>query len=102
MGKNRCDPIDYPATLAALAEQSCGLVGGSRDAATLRRLYVDYASVAARPYGRRTWELMLRAEQRRFERLAPGSEGSKDGPGHESQKPQHILTCECVGRENNP
>jgi hypothetical protein len=52
--------------LSALAESGSGLIGPSRDAAALRRLYADYASVAARPYARATWELMLRAEQRQL------------------------------------
>src|ERR1700677_84534 len=37
----------------------------SRNTAMLRRMYADYASVAARPYARATWELLLRAGQRR-------------------------------------
>jgi hypothetical protein len=43
MGKSRCDPIDYRATLSALAESGCGLIGPGRDAMVLRRLYADYA-----------------------------------------------------------
>jgi hypothetical protein len=66
MGKNRCDPIDTSATLAALAECGAGLIGPRRDAGVLRRLYADYASVAARPYARASWEMALRAEQRRL------------------------------------
>jgi CRISP-associated protein Cas1 len=61
----RCDPIDTEATLRALAEQGCGLIGPSRDAGALRRLYADYASVAARPYARATWEGMLRTAERK-------------------------------------
>jgi CRISPR-associated endonuclease Cas1 len=67
MGKNRCDPIDYQATLAALVERGSGLIGPSRDAITLRRLYADYASVAARPYARASWEMLLRTAQRKAE-----------------------------------
>jgi hypothetical protein len=63
----RCDPIDYEATLSMLAESGCGLIGPSREAATLRRLYADYASVAARPYARATWELMLRKAERKVD-----------------------------------
>ena len=65
MGKTRCDPIDTKATLSALAESGCGLIGPSRDAALLRRLYADYASVAARPYARASWEKVLRAAEMR-------------------------------------
>jgi CRISPR-associated endonuclease Cas1 len=64
MTKPRCDPIEIQATLSELAEHRCGLVGGSRDPATLRRLYADYASVAARPYARASWEKVLRAAQK--------------------------------------
>jgi hypothetical protein len=60
MGKSRCDPIDYRARLGALAEHGSGLIGPDRDAAALRRLYADYASVAARPYARASWEMLLR------------------------------------------
>jgi hypothetical protein len=63
MSRPRCDPIDVDATLRALAEKGCGLTGGSRDAGVLRRLYADYASVAAWPYARASWEGMLRQAQ---------------------------------------
>jgi Protein of unknown function (DUF3800) len=64
MSRPRCDPIDIAATLAALSTKGCGLTGGSRDAGVLRRLYADYASVAARPYARASWEKALRAAER--------------------------------------
>jgi hypothetical protein len=85
--RSRCDPIHYQATLSALAKCGCGLIGPSRDAAVLRRLYADYASVAARPYARATWELMLRAEQRPVE---------QGGAEH-----QFIRICECNGERKD-
>jgi len=63
MTKPRCDPIDIQATLNVLAERACELVGARRDPATLRQLYANYASVAARPYARASWEKALRAAQ---------------------------------------
>jgi hypothetical protein len=63
MGKTRCDPLDTEATLAALEKCGSGLIGPRRAAGVLRRLYADYASVAARPYARASWEKMLRAAQ---------------------------------------
>jgi hypothetical protein len=61
MTKPRCDPIEIQVTLSVLAERGCGLVGGSRDPAALRRLYADYASVATRPYAGASWAKVLRA-----------------------------------------
>jgi CRISPR-associated endonuclease Cas1 len=84
MGKNRCDPIDTQATLSALAESGCGLIGPSRDAAALRRLYVAYASVAARPYARATWEMLLRKAQR----------------GTEKKRSQQEIKDTCVGMDH--
>lgn len=74
MSKRRCDPVDCEAVLRTLAEAGCGLIGSSRDAGMLRRLYVAYASVAAKPYARASWEKMLRQSQR-------GGAGSFDGTG---------------------
>jgi hypothetical protein len=84
MGKNRCDPINYQETLSALAESGCGLIGSSRDAAALRRLYADYASVAARPYARASWEMLLRKAQR----------------GTEKKRSQQEMKGTCVGMDH--
>lgn len=49
MGRPSCDPIDIATTLADLA------AGKPRPI-----VYADYASVAARPYARASWETILR------------------------------------------
>ena len=102
MGKTRCDPIDTKATLSALAESGCGLIGPSRDAALLRRLYADYASVAARPYARASWEKVLRAAETSPEGSDPDGNGSHvngayanergEGRWQPPVKPSNILT----------
>jgi CRISPR-associated endonuclease Cas1 len=53
MGRPRCDPIDVNSVLLALA------AGG-----TMLHLYRDYASTAARPYARASWEIAVRRAQR--------------------------------------
>lgn len=53
MGRPRCDPIDVNSVLSALA------AGG-----TMLRLYRDYASTAARPYARSSWEAAIKQAQR--------------------------------------
>jgi len=50
MGRPRCDPFDAAAILAAIV---CGET-------TALRAYREYASTAARPYARSTWEMMLK------------------------------------------
>jgi hypothetical protein len=50
MGRPRCDPFDAPAILAALAKGET----------TPRQAYEAYASEAARPYARSTFESLLR------------------------------------------
>jgi hypothetical protein len=53
MGRPRCDPIDVKSVLSALA-----------DGGTMLHLYRDYASTAARPYARASWEIAVRRAQR--------------------------------------
>jgi hypothetical protein len=77
MSRPRCDPVDTRAALSALEARAVGLTGESRDPAVLRQLYADYASVAARPYARATWEGLLRAAQRK---AVSGIETAEIGP----------------------
>jgi CRISPR/Cas system-associated endonuclease Cas1 len=90
MSKPRCDPIDTSGTLSALAARGVGLTGASRDPAVLRQWYADYASVAARPYARASWEKVLRAAQKE-PALSP-SQGShrKAGKGSRANGPDAI------------
>jgi CRISPR/Cas system-associated endonuclease Cas1 len=53
MGRARCDPFDVNSVLSALAAGR-----------TMLRLYRDYASTAARPYARASWEAAVRQAQR--------------------------------------
>ena len=64
MGRPRCDPIDFPATLSALAT-------GSLTPFQAHRLY---ASTAARPYTRSSWEGMVRAAIRQGEQPGIGQD----------------------------
>jgi CRISP-associated protein Cas1 len=54
MGRPRCDPFDALAIITALDEHRT----------TPLKAYQDYASVAARPYGRSTFELLLKQARR--------------------------------------
>lgn len=65
-GRPRCDPIDYASVLAALeagnSEASTTGQAGADPLATrllMMQLYRAYASVAARPYARASWEGMI-------------------------------------------
>jgi hypothetical protein len=49
MSRPRCDPIDTAAVAKALGE-----------GVPARRLYAEYASVAARPYARSSWEQLVK------------------------------------------
>jgi CRISP-associated protein Cas1 len=54
MGRPRCDPFDALAIITALDEHRTAPL----------KAYQDYASVAARPYGRSTFELLLKQARR--------------------------------------
>jgi CRISPR-associated protein Cas1 len=54
MGRPRCDPFDAAAIITALDKLET----------TPLKAYQDYASVAARPYGRSTFELLLKRARR--------------------------------------
>jgi hypothetical protein len=55
MGRPRCDPIDAFHVLNALADGST----------TPLAAYREYASTAARPYARSTWEVLIRGAERK-------------------------------------
>jgi hypothetical protein len=44
--------------------QAHRLIGSGREAKALRRMYADYASVAARPYARSSWEFSTIPQRR--------------------------------------
>jgi hypothetical protein len=54
MGRARCDPFDAPLIIAALDNREI----------TSLKAYQEYASVAARPYARSTFELLLQQARR--------------------------------------
>ena len=60
MGRPRCDPFDIAARLRALV-----------DGVPILRLYRDYASTAARPYARSTFEAMVKAAKRGSAKIHP-------------------------------
>ena len=61
MGRPRCDPFDAAAIIAAIGEGET----------TPFRAYQAYASTAARPYARASFETYLRRHERLGPRLGP-------------------------------
>jgi hypothetical protein len=84
MPRPRCDPIDIAATLNALTSGR----------ATPLRAYREYASTAARPYARSTWEGVVRdAERKTAQRRA--AENEREAARHVELGSDHILTSVC-------
>jgi hypothetical protein len=63
MGRSRCDPFDAPLIITALDNREI----------TPLKAYQEYASVAARPYARSTFELLLQQARRGASRKVDAS-----------------------------
>ena len=81
MGRPRCDPFDAAAIIAAIGKGET----------TPLRAYQDYASMAARPYARASFETVLQ----RHQRLAPSRE-----PGPAVPPAPHAIDAAADGESD--